>query len=212
MSEDNPFDKLKFSDKPYKDALDKVNASFDSTITETATEAGMAAGQGGGNVATVGADAYVKAMSSRNQSEAQLLNAKAGAESNFNAERDFKSAEWKSNQAGPLDWITTGLGVAGTVASTIMTGGATVPALIAGGASLLGKFGKGNTNVTAPLGTTVDKNFTNQFEKSTGITEPGSSPILDPIKLKLKPKKDDFSWLKTSDNSSMAPSSIIPIR
>lgn len=193
--ENDPFIGLKFNDAPYKAALDKVNSSFDSTITEAATEAGMAAGMGGGNVATVGADAYVKAASQRNNAEASLLNAKAGAEASFNSERDFKSAEWKANQAGPLDWITTGLSIAGTTAATVMTGGAAVPSLIAGAGKLIASS-PANKNST----TMVNQNGSNLNTLSLDKTEtPKSSEgfMLEPIKLKLKPKKtENISWLK----------------
>ena len=200
MSEDNPFIGLKFNDAPYKAALDKVNSSYDASISEAATEAGMAAGMGGGNVATVGADAYVKATSARNNAEAGLLNAKAGAESNFNAERDFNAAKWKADQAGPLDWITTGLGVAGTVASTIMTGGATLPALIAGGGSLLGNLPKNNTMTqsqiqqkveesTSPYIAPKDENEIKNIPNPV-INRPGGQGY------RMKKTTNDLGWLK----------------
>lgn len=105
MGDSNPFNKMQWDGKGFKTARDKVNESFDSLIAGAGNQQGMASGMTGGQAGRVAAETYVNAAGQRNQSEAQILGQEATAEAQFNKEKQQKSAEWESQQAGPLDFI-----------------------------------------------------------------------------------------------------------
>lgn len=105
MGDSNPFNKMTWDGSGFKTARDKVNESFDSLIAGAGNQQGMASGMTGGQAGRVAAETYVNAAGQRNQSEAQILSQEATAKSQFEKEKQQKSAEWESQHAGPLDFI-----------------------------------------------------------------------------------------------------------
>lgn len=189
MGDSNPFNKMTWDGSGFKTARDKVNESFDSLIAGAGNQQGMASGMTGGQTGRVAAETYVNAAGQRNQSEAQILGQEATAKSQFEKEKQQKSAEWESQQAGPLDFIFNTVIPAATGVASMFFPPAAIGTV---GSKLIGGVTGGNNKpVTGNQTTgspTVPQLGMTSTETRTDVQNSSSIKAYDPDLFKFKAK------------------------
>lgn len=117
----NPYKDMKFDPTPFDKEITKTKESFDQTIQDAGTQAGMASGMSGMNVGRVTADTYARAMGGRDASIANLEGQKAVAQTQFDAQKQQAvaqaEAEYQRNKPGFWDWASGGLQLATSIAT-----------------------------------------------------------------------------------------------
>lgn len=115
FSRKNPFSDLKFDRKPFEDRKNETiaatNSIYDASIGEAANRSAMAGSISGvANPTRLSADTFAKITGARNEKNASIVagynQQAAQAETAFNRERDYKSADWESSQPTFLDYLT----------------------------------------------------------------------------------------------------------
>ena len=116
FSRKNPFSDLKFDNTPFRKRRDETiqanNTIYDASIGEAANRSAMAGSISGvANQGRLSADTFAKITEARNNKNASIIagynQQEAQAETAFNRERDYKSAEWEASQPTFLDYLTS---------------------------------------------------------------------------------------------------------
>lgn len=190
MGGENPYSKMTFDKSGFKKASDKISSSFDSLISNATNQAGMASGFSGGDVSRVAAETYVNAAGQRDQSLGQLETQQATAESQFNADKQNKVAQYESERAGPLDFIfNTFLPAASGVASMFFP-----PAAIVGvGSKALGGM---NNKPSTTTGQQTQAPVAPEVTTSPNVvSQTPNTSYLNNSAFKLKNKTSPFDFI-----------------
>lgn len=190
MGGDNPYKDMTFDKTGFKKASDKISSSFDSLISESTNQAGMASGFSGGDVGRIAAETYVKAAGQRDQTLGNLETQVAQSEANFNADKQNKVAQYEAERAGPLDFIfNTFLPAASSVASMFFP-----PAAIVGvGSKALG--GMTGNKPGVQTGQTQAPVVGDQTNTSNIVRETPNTSYLNNSAYKLKSKGSPFDFI-----------------
>lgn len=151
------YDDLKFDggtfDRKLEELIKGVRSQNDDTIAQVTNKAAQAGAIGATGVdqGQITADILSKILGDKNREitnvTANIGQQKLQAEQNFNQQKQQYKAQDEASTPGFLDWLTTGVQIAGGVAAVIASGGAAAP-LIAGIGTGLGGVQKGLNQVT----------------------------------------------------------------
>ena len=200
FSRKNPFSDLKFDNTPFRKRRDETiqanNTIYDASIGEAANRSAMAGSISGvANQGRLSADTFAKITEARNNKNASIIagynQQEAQAETAFNRERDYKSAEWEASQPTFLDYLTSAssLALGGlSIFNAVKTGSNIASGIIGGANTGLSAInskvqgGSGNNNLSfTPTPITTPTN-TEQIVKDVANTQVnfGSKGLINP--------------------------------